>query len=99
MQGKLVLGASSNEFRSTMEGLLKDGNQLFVLNLKDVPYADSAGIGVLAYNFSNVKAAGGRIAVAEVQQAVRDVMEVTNLSALIPMFATETEAVRSLYRN
>ena len=99
MQGKLVLGASSNEFRATVEELLKTGNQLFVLNLKDVPYADSAGIGALAYNFSNVKAAGGQIAVAEVQPAVRDVMEVTNLSSLIPMFATEIEAVRSLSMN
>jgi len=37
--------------------------------------------------------------VAEVQPAVRDVMEVTNLSSLIPMFATEIEAVRSLSMN
>lgn len=99
MQGKLVLGAPSNEFRSAVEELLKGGNQLFVLNLKEVPYADSAGIGALAFNFSNVRAAGGRFAVAEVQPAVRDVMDVTNLSALIPMYATEVEAVRSLSMN
>jgi len=99
LQGKLVLGASSNEFRSTIAELLKAGNHLIVLNFRGVPYADSAGIGALAFNFSNIKAAGGRLVVAEAQEAVREVMEVTRLSQLIPMFATEHEAVSSLDSN
>jgi anti-anti-sigma factor len=99
LEGKLVLGAPSNEFRSTIADLIKAGNQLIVLNFKGVPYADSAGIGALAYNFSNIKAAGGRLVVAEAQQAVREVMDVTRLSQLIPMFATEQEAVSSFGAN
>ncbi len=99
LQGKLVLGTSSNEFRSTIAELLKAGNQLIVLNFSGVPYADSAGIGALAFNFSNIKAAGGRLVVAEAQQAVREVMDVTRLSQLIPMFATEQEAISSFGAN
>jgi anti-anti-sigma factor len=99
LQGKLVLGASSNEFRSTIADLLKAGNQQIVLNFRGVPYADSAGIGALAFNFSNIKAAGGRLVVAEAQEAVREVMDVTRLSQLIPMFATEQEAVSSFVAN
>jgi anti-anti-sigma factor len=95
LEGKLVLGAPSNEFRSTVEDLLKAGNQQIVFNFAGVPYADSAGIGALAYSFSNVKAAGGRVVMAEAQQAVREVMDTTKLSELIPIFATEQEAVRS----
>jgi len=94
-----VLGAPSNDFRTTIADLLKAGNQHIVLNFKGVPYADSAGIGALAYNFSNIKAAGGRLVVAEAQQAVREVMDVTRLSQLIPMFATEQEAVSSFGAN
>jgi anti-anti-sigma factor len=96
LQGKLVLGASSNEFRSMIADLLKAGNQRIVLNFKGVPYADSAGMGALAVNFSTVKAAGGFLAMAEAQQPVRDVMELTRLSQLIPIFESEQEAVRSL---
>lgn len=96
LEGKLVLGAAANEFRSTIEDLLKAGNQRIVLNFAGVPYADSAGIGALAFNFSNIKAAGGIVAVAEAQVAIRDVMDMTRLSQLIPMFATEKEAVQSI---
>lgn len=96
LQGRLVLGASSNEFRSTVADLLKGGNQRIVLNFKDVSYADSAGIGALAVNFSNVKAAGGLLAMAEASQSVRDVMDLTRLSQLIPIFDSEQDAVRSL---
>jgi anti-anti-sigma factor len=99
LEGKLVLGTPANDFRSTIAELLKAGNQRIVLNFRGVPYADSAGIGALAYNFSHIKAAGGRLVVAEVQEAVREVMDVTRLSQLIPMFATEQEAVSSLGAN
>ncbi|HKD05542.1 MAG TPA: STAS domain-containing protein [Bryobacteraceae bacterium] len=99
VEGKLVMGAPSNAFRATVEDLLKAGNQRIVVNFRGVPYADSAGIGALAYNFSNTKAAGGRLALAEVQPAVLDVMDVTRLSDLIPMFETEKEAVKSLGAN
>jgi anti-sigma B factor antagonist len=99
VEGKLVLGAPSNAFRAMVEDLLKAGNQRIVMNFRGVPYADSAGIGALAYNFSNIKAAGGQLAVAEVQPAVLDVMDVTRLSDLIPLFATEKEAVNSLGAN
>lgn len=99
LEGKLVLGTPSNTFRSKIEDLLKAGNQRIVLNFKGVPYADSAGIGALAFNFSNIKAAGGRLVVAEAQQAIREVMDITRLSQLIPMFATEQEAVSSFGAN
>jgi anti-anti-sigma factor len=96
LHGKLVLGESSNVFRAAIEQLLKAGIQRIVLNFSGVPYADSAGIGALAVNFSTVKAAGGTLAMAEAPKAVADVMELTRLSQLIPLYASEQEAVRSL---
>src|SRR5665213_543808 len=99
LEGKLVLGAPSNLFRSSVDDLLKAGNHKIVLNFKGVPYADSAGIGALAFNFSNIKAAGGSLVVAEAQQAVRELLDLTRLSQLIPMFATEQEAITSLGPN
>ena len=95
LAGKLVLGAPSHEFRSMIADLLKAANQMIVLNFRGVAYADNVGIGALAFNFSNTKAAGGRLVVAEAQPNVREIMHVTRLSELIPVFATEQEAISS----
>ena len=96
VQGKLILGEASNAFRSAVEEILKSGNQRIVVNFQDVPYADSAGVGALAVNFSNVRAAGGSLALAGTQKAVRDVLELTRLTDLIPLYDNEGEAVRSM---
>jgi anti-anti-sigma factor len=96
VQGKLVLGAASTSFREAVDELLKAGNQRIVVNLSGVPFADSAGIGAIAVNFSNVKAVGGALAMAETQQPVRDMMEITRLASVIPLFASEQEAIQSL---
>ena len=96
VEGKLVLGAAATAFREAVDELLKAGNQHIVVNFSGVPFADSAGLGAIAVNFSNVKAAGGTLALAETQPAVRELMELTRLTSLIPLFASEQEAVRSL---
>ena len=99
IEGKLILGDPATAFREAVEEMLKAGNQRIVLNFSGVPYADSSGVGALAVNFSNVKAAGGSLAVAAVQQAVRDVMELTRLTDLIPFFESEQEAIQSFGLN
>jgi anti-anti-sigma factor len=96
VEGKLVLGEAANMFREAVDQLLKAGNQSIVLNFAGVTFADSAGLGALAVNFSNVKAAGGRLAMAETPPSVRALMDLTKLSSLIPLFASEQEAVSSL---
>jgi anti-sigma B factor antagonist len=96
VQGKLILGEASNAFRTAVEEMLKAGNQLIVVNFEDVPYADSAGVGALAVNFSNVRAAGGSLALAGTQKAVRDVLELTRMTDLIPLFESEQEAIKSM---
>jgi anti-anti-sigma factor len=95
VSGKLVSGEPSTSFRSAVEEILKAGNQRIVLNFAEVSYADSAGIGALAVNFSTVKSAGGAMAMVQPQERVREVMEITRLTQLIPIFETEQEAVRS----
>jgi anti-sigma B factor antagonist len=96
VQGKLVLGDSARAFRDAVDELLKAGNQQIVINLSGVPFADSAGLGAIAVNFSSVKTAGGRLAMAETQPAVRYLMELTKLTTLIPLYSSEQEAVSSL---
>jgi anti-sigma B factor antagonist len=96
LQGRLVLGQAANGFRSAVTDMLNAGNRRIVLNFAGVPYADSAGVGALAVSFSNIKAAGGLLAIAETQQVVRDVLELTGLTRVIPLFDSEPQAIDSL---
>ncbi|MEP6715812.1 MAG: STAS domain-containing protein [Terriglobia bacterium] len=96
VQGRLILGEPSDAFRAAIEEMLQAGDQDIVVNFEEVPFADSAGVGALAVNFSNVRAAGGSLALVGAQKAVRDVLEITRLSDLIPLFENEREAIESL---
>ncbi len=99
VEGRLVLGDSAAAFRGAVDKMLREGNHRIVLNFEDVPYADSAGVGAIAVNFSSVRAAGGSLALAGTQKAVRDVLDMTRLSDLIPLFDSEQEAVQSMAQN
>jgi anti-sigma B factor antagonist len=99
LQGRLVLGNPANGLRTAVTRMLDSGQRNIVLNFAGVPYADSAGVGAVAVSFSNIKAAGGRLAIAETQQEVRDVLELTGLSRMIPLFDSEPQAVNSLSTN
>lgn len=90
-----MLGEPAASFRDAVEQMLKSGHHNIVVNFSEVSYADSAGVGALALNFSRVKAAGGVLAVVAPQKTLVDLMDLTRLSALIPVFGTEQEAVAS----
>lgn len=93
--GKLVLGTPATSFRDAVDEMLRSGHQNIVVNCADLSYADSAGVGALALNFSRVKAAGGMLAVVAPQKHLTDLMDLTRLSSLIPVFGTEQEAFAS----
>ena len=99
LHGRLVLGQAATGFRSAVTEMLNAGNRRIVLNFGGVPYVDSAGVGALAVSFSNIKAAGGFLAIAETQQVVRDVLELTGLTRIIPLFDSEPQAIDSLSVN
>lgn len=96
LAGKLVLGAPASSFRDAVDEIIRAGHQSIVVNFAGVPYADSAGVGALAFNFSRVKEAGGVLAIVAPQKIVVDLMDLTRLSSLIPIFSNEEEALASL---
>lgn len=95
LSGKVTLGEASQTVRTTLEDLIKNGNTRIVLNLADVSFIDSAGLGILTMNYASVKAAGGLLKLAEAQERVKEALEVTRLTRLFPLYATEQEALQS----
>lgn len=95
ISGKVTLGEASQTLRAALDQLVMEGSNQIVLNLAEVPFMDSAGLGVLALNFANAKAAGGMLKVAEPQARVKEAVELVRLDHLFPLYATEQEAIDS----
>jgi anti-sigma B factor antagonist len=95
LSGKVTLGEASQSLRTTLEQLFTRGSLHIVLNLEDVPFIDSAGLGVLAVNSASAKAQGGALKLAAPQARVKDALELVRLNQVLPFFATEQEALDS----
>ena len=95
LKGKITLGEASQSVRNTVEQLVNENCPNIVFNLLGVPYIDSAGLGALTMSYTKTKAAGGLLKLAETQVRVKDALEMTRLTRLFPLYATEKEAIDS----
>ena len=95
LAGRITLGEGSGMIRSTIKELLAAGRKNILLNLQDVTYIDSAGLGELVSAFASVSNASGNIKLLNVQGKVRDLLQITKLYTVFPAFDDELAAVRS----
>lgn len=89
-----VLGESSYsfEFSDTLRAALKEGPPLVILNLQDLEYITSAGVGVIASSYTSAKNAGRNLVLACVPTKVRRVLDICGLLDVVQAFETEDEA-------
>ena len=95
MTGRLVLDEGDATFREHLNDLLARGQTQIVLNLKDVSYIDSAGVGVMVAKFLTVRRAGGDMKLLHLTPRSTRVMTITKLLTVFEAFASEEDAVRS----
>ena len=95
LSGRITLGEGSALMRKTIRGLLDDGNMKILLNLADVDYIDSSGIGELVSGFSAVKARGGDLKLLQLTKKVKDLLQITKLYTVFEVFSEEGPALRS----
>jgi anti-sigma B factor antagonist len=95
LRGKITLGEASQNLRNQVDELVSGGKSQIVLNLADVPFIDSAGLGALTVGYTRTKAAGGLLKIAAVQPRVRDALEMTRLTRMFTLYATVQEAIES----
>lgn len=97
IDGKLVGGPeNSKHFRAVIERLQAAGNVNIVLNLTDVPWANSQGIGLLLDAQSKILKAGGRLVLAHLDDRVQGLLTVTRLLPFFEVCPTPEAAVASL---
>jgi anti-sigma B factor antagonist len=95
VKGPLTEGDGDDVFRDAVNRLVERGRMLVLLNLAEVPYIDSTGLGVLASKYVTLKRRGGQLKLCILSTRTRRVLETTKLVRIFEVFDTEAEAVRS----
>ena len=96
LEGRLVLEDVEAELRGAIDGLIEQGRVKLVLNLRDVTYIDSAGLGFLVSKYVSVHRRGGNMTLVAPSPRVEHVLAITRLSQVFEVFASEEEAVRAV---
>ena len=95
LSGRIALGEGSGLLRTTIKDLINSGRKNILLNLKDVTYIDSAGLGEMVGSYASVTNGGGSIKLLHPQTKVHDLLQVTKLYTVFVAFDDEMEALRS----
>ena len=95
MSGRITLGEGSVILRDTIRDLLGKGQKKILLNLGDVTYIDSSGIGELVSAFTSVRNQGGELKLLNLTKKVHDLLQITKLYTVFDIKDDETAAVGS----
>jgi anti-sigma B factor antagonist len=96
--GRIVFGEETSELREQVKALISDGGRV-VLNLGEVNYIDSGGLGTLVALYTSARSAGGAIKLARLTRRVGDLLQVTKLLTVFEVYETEEEAVESFRKS
>jgi anti-sigma B factor antagonist len=92
--GRVVFGEESASLRDTVKKLLGDTPKI-VLNMREVNFIDSGGLGTLVSLYTTARNAGGALKLASLSQRVGDLLQVTKLVTIFEVFDDEQAAVNS----
>jgi anti-sigma B factor antagonist len=95
LSGRITLGDGWGTLRDTVKRLISQGDRLVLLNMKDVSYIDSAGLGELVGSYATMTNQGGQMKLVYAENKVRDVLMVTRLYGVFEHFADEAAALQS----
>jgi len=95
LAGRITLGEGSGLVRNSIKELVNSGQKNILVNLKEVTYIDSAGLGELVGAYATVTNRAGNIKLLHPQSRVHDLLQVTKLYTVFIAFDDEAEALRS----
>jgi anti-sigma B factor antagonist len=95
MNGRITLGEGSTVLRETVKDLVGKGQKKILLNLGNVTYIDSSGIGELVSAFTSVRNQGGDLKLLKLTKKVHDLLQITKLYTVFDIKDDETTAVQA----
>ena len=93
--GRITLGEGSSAFRDKIKELTVAGNKKILINMADVSYIDSSGIGELVSGFTTVTNSGGSLKLLNLGKRIQDLLQITKLYTVFETFEDEAAAIRS----
>jgi anti-sigma B factor antagonist len=93
--GKITIGEGSVALRTAIRRLLEEGKKKILLNLADVGYVDSSGIGELVSSFTSINKEGGQLKLLNLTQKIQDLLAITKLLTVFDVYDDEATALNS----
>jgi len=95
ISGKVEGGPHSDAFRSKVAEIIEKGHKKVLIDLSDVPWMNSTGIGMIVVGMSSITNAGGTVKFLNVKERVRSILMVTRLLTVFESYYGEEDAVKS----
>ena len=95
LSGRLVLGEETSNLRDLLKDLSAGGSKKILLNLKDVNYIDSSGLGALVGGYASVSSQQGQLKLVNLNNKVHDLLRVTKLLTVFEVYDSEDKAIAS----
>jgi anti-sigma B factor antagonist len=93
--GRITLGEGASTFRDQVRDLAAAGDKKLLLNLAEVTYIDSSGIGELVSGFTTIANQGGHLKLLHLTKRIQDLLQITKLYTVFEVFEDEATGVRS----
>jgi len=93
LSGKIVLGPESQALRERVKQLLEEGKKKILLNLTNITFVDSSGVGALVSAFTSARAQGGDLKLSNLTEKFRETLMVTRLLTVFEVYDNEGEAI------
>jgi anti-sigma B factor antagonist len=95
LQGKLMGGPDAEAFKGTIRKLLDAGCRKIVVNLHDIDWINSTGMGILISGYTTMRRSGGDLRLLNVSDKIQSILYVTKLNMIFKCYGDENEAVES----
>jgi len=98
LDGRIVLGEESNALRQKLKGLIAAGKKQIILNVDNITYIDSAGLGILVAAHVSAKTQGALLKLSNLGRKFQEVLQLTKLVTVFQVFDTEASAIASFLK-
>ena len=95
LKGKMTLGEGDELLKDKINSLVLQGRRKVVLNLEQVPYIDSAGLGEIVRTYTTISRQGGSMKLLNLTKRITDLLSITKLLTVFETYDNEADAVRS----
>jgi anti-sigma B factor antagonist len=95
LEGRIVLGEESNALREKVKSLLAAGQKKIVLNMSNVTYIDSSGLGTMVASHTSARAQGASLKICNLGSKFQEILQVTKLVTVFEVYPSEAAAIAS----